>query len=118
MKQYKIVPIPKPRMTRSDAWKKRPCVMRYWEFKDKCKELKIMVENKQHICFNMPMPKSWSKKKQQETVGKPHKQKPDVDNLCKALLDAVLVEDSHIYDIRITKYWAEEGSITICNLED
>jgi len=34
MKEYKITPVPKPRQTRSDKWKQRPCVMRYRAFAD------------------------------------------------------------------------------------
>jgi len=59
------------------------------------------------------MPKSWSKKKKAEMLGQPHQQKPDIDNLLKALMDAVLPEDSHIYDIRATKYWGNVGGIDI-----
>lgn len=41
MISYPLTPVPKPRMTKSDAWRKRPCVMRYWAFKDKVRELGI-----------------------------------------------------------------------------
>ena len=33
-----IQPVAKPRMTRSDRWKKRPVVLKYWQFKDALKE--------------------------------------------------------------------------------
>lgn len=39
--------------------------------------------------------------------------KPDVDNLGKAIFDAVLPDDSGVWDIRMTKVWAETGSIEI-----
>ena len=45
--------------------------------------------------------------------GKPHQQKPDFDNLIKALSDAIHKEDSGIWDCRVTKVWAEEGAIEI-----
>jgi Holliday junction resolvase RusA-like endonuclease len=59
------------------------------------------------------MPSSWSKKKRQAMAGKPHQQKPDKDNLEKALMDAIYADDSHIWDSRVTKLWGEEGQIII-----
>lgn len=38
--------------------------------------------------FFMPIPESWSKKKQREHDGKPVTVKPDIDNLIKGLFDA------------------------------
>ena len=65
------------------------------------------------VVFRLPMPKSWSKKKRAEMNGRPHKQKPDVDNCAKALLDAMYADDSHIHTIALRKVWAESGSIEI-----
>ena len=111
---YDIVPVPKPRMTKSDQWKKRPATSRYWAFKDEVQLKGISVlEMGTHITFVMPMPKSWSKKKKAEFLGEPHQQKPDVDNLTKALLDAIYDDDAHIWDIRTTKIWGEVGRIII-----
>lgn len=45
--------------------------------------------------------------------GKPHTKKPDIDNLCKALLDALYKDDSKIWDLRVTKIWGYEGQIEI-----
>lgn len=111
---YSIVPVPKPRMTQSDAWKKRPAVLRYFDFKDKVKRLGITIPNSNfRVIFCMPMPESWSKKKKAEMSGKPHQQKPDVDNLCKALFDAIFENDCMIWDCRMTKRWSTEGKIRI-----
>ena len=110
---YNITPVPAPRMTRSDKWKKRACVMRYFAFRDEVKLKKITVDNGSHITFTMPMPKSWSKKKRRAHIGSPHQQKPDIDNLTKALLDAIYDDDAHIWDLRITKIWGEYGKIEI-----
>jgi len=64
------------------------------------------------------MPKSWSKKKKAEMINKPHKQKPDIDNLLKGLMDALLEEDSHVHTVFARKIWAEEGSIVFCSLSE
>jgi len=36
--KIKINPLPKPRMVKSDAWRKRPCVVKYWQYKDELKK--------------------------------------------------------------------------------
>lgn len=116
--KYQVTPVAKPRQTRSDKWKQRPAVMKYRAFCDQCRLLGIEVpESGAHVTFHIPMPKSWSKKRRAEMLGQPHQQRPDTDNLAKALLDAVLPEDSGVWDIRTTKRWAETGSIEIKDQE-
>ena len=46
-------------------------------------------------------------------IGKPHQQRPDIDNLVKGLMDALLEEDSHIHTVYAKKIWAEKGSIDL-----
>lgn len=115
MKIYPITPVPKPRMTQRDRrLPKRPCVARYHAFKDQVRALGVEVPaSGAHVEFKMPMPKSWSGKKKSRMVFTPHQQKPDIDNLLKALLDAVHKDDSHIWDIRASKSWSTEGKIII-----
>jgi Holliday junction resolvase RusA-like endonuclease len=111
---YDIVPCPAPRMTKSDKWKKRPCVLRYFDFKKQCKEKGITFENGQEITFVMPFKKTYSEKKKKSLLEQPHLQKPDIDNLLKALFDAIFEDDSHIYHISsIKKVWGYEGKIII-----
>lgn len=113
-KVFNITPLGKPRMTRTDKWKKRPEVLRYRAF---CDEVRLnnvsLPESGYHVIFVLPMPPSWSKKKLSLMDGKPHQQKPDKDNLEKALLDAIFGEDSHIWDGRVTKIWGETGKMII-----
>ena len=114
MAKYPITPVPKPRMTRRDKWAKRPCVLRYYWFKDLVRSYKVELPTENaHVTFWMPMPRSWSKKKKAEMVGGPHQQTPDLDNMLKALADAVYGDDSIIWDIRVTKRWATTGAIQI-----
>lgn len=113
-----IVPVAKPRMTRSDKWKQRPCVMRYRAFAD---ELRLKVGkgfdvNYYEIVFTMPMPESWSKKKKKEMDGTCHVQKPDIDNLLKSVLDALYGDDSHIHNLGgLRKSWGFDGMINFRN---
>ena len=114
MRTYEIDPVAKPRMTRSDKWKQRPAVMKYRSFADEVRRQEIKVrECGSRITFVVPMPKSWSKKKKLEHLGRPHQTVPDIDNFLKALLDAIYESDAHIWDIHPRKIWGEIGMITV-----
>lgn len=117
MRVYDITPAPKPRQTRSDKWKQRPCVLRYRAFADECRSKGVTVENSDRIIFVMPMPKSWNKKKKEAMDGEPHMQKPDFDNLAKSICDAVHQDDSHLWNIGIMKVWGYHGQIIIEPME-
>jgi len=64
------------------------------------------------------MPKSWSQKKKKEMNGKPHRQTADIDNLLKALIDALLSEDKQVWDVHASKRWGEVGQIRIYSQND
>lgn len=100
-------------MTRRDKWAKRPCVERYFAFRDECRLRRVSVTNGDWITFVMPMPDSWSEKKKALHEGQPHTQRPDFDNLAKALSDAIHDEDAFLHDIRITKIWGRRGEIRV-----
>jgi len=103
-------------MVKSDAWKKRKCVEKYWAYKDEIlAQAKgfILPDSNVRIVFYFPMPKSWSKKSKDLMMNKPHKQKPDGDNVLKGIQDILCKEDKHIWDIRITKLWSDVGQIDI-----
>ena len=111
--------VPKPRMTRADRWKKRPCVLRYWDFADVLRAaaaaLNFELGDRIKIEFHIAMPKSWSKKKRSEMEGRPHKSKPDLDNCIKSCADILKKEDKTIYEITATKSWSREPRIIIWN---
>ena len=50
-------------------------------------------------------------------AGEGHRAKPDSDNLAKAFLDAWFrdadTDDSHIWDVRAIKIWADEPAIEV-----
>ena len=116
-----IDPVPKPRQTRSDVWKKRPIVLRYRKFADElrqaCREQKFFPGDILLMEFYIKMPPSWSKKKRTVLIGQPHKQRPDIDNLVKSVLDALLPEDCTVWNISAKKYWSESGKIKLENKE-
>ena len=108
-----ITPCAKPRMTRRDRWAKRKCVLKYFAFSEELnlKMLGLIDLNGYTLTFGLPMPKSWSKKKRLEMDGQPHTQTPDIDNLCKALLDALYASDSGIHELALKKVWSTNGFI-------
>ena len=119
--EAQIIPLGKPRMTQRDRWKKRPVVERYHEYADRLREeadkQNFLLGEKVEINFFIPVPKSWSKKKKSANLGRPHKQRPDLDNLIKAVQDILMKEDSTIWKITAVKRWGVFGAIRIFNLK-
>jgi Holliday junction resolvase RusA-like endonuclease len=118
--EFNINPVSKPRMVRSDKWKTRTITDSYWAFKDELKlnankqGLSTLPEAIMGITFIVPMPESWSKTKKTTHEGKPHRQRPDLDNFLKGLQDCLCKEDSHIWYIgNLRKVWGTEGKIII-----
>lgn len=110
---YDIKPVPKPRQTRSDKWKKRPCVLRYRAFKDEVKLKGLVLPEPCKIIFFLEMPRSWSQKRRDAFNLKPHRNKPDIDNLIKAVFDALHTDDSHIWQVHAEKRWSDRPGIMI-----
>jgi Holliday junction resolvase RusA-like endonuclease len=102
---YPIAPVPKPRQTQRDKWMKRPCVLRYRAFADKVRLHRVKLPQPCSVVFWLPMPKSWDHRKRVGFEGQPHTVKPDLDNLLKALGDAVHAEDSHLWSVAAEKRW-------------
>lgn len=64
--------------------------------------------------------KSWSKKRRAAALGTLHTQKPDLDNIEKAILDGLnriaFADDQQVADVRKRKLWGEREE-TIITLE-
>mgnify|MGYP002814100871 CR=1 FL=1 len=117
MIELKINPVAKPRMTRSDIWKHRPIVDRYFAFKDHlvrlCRLQSFELPDSYKVEFLITMPDSWSRSKRDSLQGSPHRQRPDLDNLVKALNDCLIKEDSSVWNFEASKIWWDEGKILI-----
>lgn len=114
--KYKIDPMGAVRMNAKTMFLKNKSgdrARKYLTYKNKLKELGIILTNTPEVIFEIKMPDSWSLKKKHAMNGEPHQQKPDIDNLIKGLFDAVLKEDKQIYKVTAKKRWATEGSIII-----
>ncbi len=115
-----VNPVSKPRMTQRDKWKVRKATSQYWAYKDElilvCGLLKYQPKSEIKIIFYIAMPNSWSAKKKQSYAERPHQNKPDIDNLVKGFLDALLSEDKIVWHVEAYKFWATVGSIKVENL--
>lgn len=72
-----------------------------------------------HAFFQIP--KSWSKKKKAEHYGCWHTQRPDLDNIVKAVTDGMnrvaYVDDAQIAETISSKSWTDEMPRTIVMVE-
>ena len=107
-------------MTQRDKWAKRKCVVKYFEFADAMREeaerQNFQIQDAIDVEFKIQMPNSWSKKKRDAMLGRPHQQKPDIDNLVKSCLDALLKDDSGVHTVNASKCWGTTGQIIVHNI--
>jgi Holliday junction resolvase RusA-like endonuclease len=117
---FNVMPMGAVRMNRRTMFSKngRERADRYFAFKDAiAKEVYdgIAVHKRFRLVdlecrvwwkFYLPMPKSLSAKKRAALANTGLQKKPDFDNLVKAVYDAVLEEDSAVWDVRSTKLWS------------
>lgn len=112
-----IEPIGAPRQSRRDKWNPAPSVVRYRVWKDAMKkavaEAGWTLGPVLDVEFRFGIPDRWSRKKKAAMLGRPHQQRPDVDNCCKAIMDLEGKEDGYVHTIRARKVWAEGGSIVV-----
>jgi len=108
-----VTPMGAPRTVRSDVWRERPVITRYHAYRDAIREALPDHELPMEIIlhFYVPMPKSWSKKKQRAMAMEYHQQKPDIDNLVKGFMDAFRKDDSKVAVVTAQKFWGTEGKI-------
>lgn len=106
-------PIGKPRMTQSDKWNRRDVVIAYRAWADLARiaagRLVAHVAGGRPGCVKaiayFEMPSSWSEAKRKAHAGQPHRVKPDVDNVLKALMDALIANDQVVHTVTVLKRW-------------
>jgi Holliday junction resolvase RusA-like endonuclease len=112
---WPIEPCPAPRQVQSDRWKRgrdvRPAVGRYRAFRDEVRLRRVWQPTSGDlVVFLMPIPKS---KPPELYSGHPHQATPDIDNLVKALLDALYEDDSPVWTLTAAKVWSLTPGIYI-----
>jgi Holliday junction resolvase RusA-like endonuclease len=118
-----INPVPYKRMTYKGKWAV-PGNQRYFDYKKEIQwrrnEANYVPSDALEMRFFIPMPKSWSKSKEQKMLMSPHNQKPDLDNLVKAVLDALFYDvqggDCKVHKLKASKIWTMKGQIEIKNM--
>jgi len=115
-----------PEERRSEASKKRVNrLIKYNEYKVALSALAkkqrfVLPDSGSIIRFFIPMPKSWRRKEREANVNKLHRKKPDLDNLLKAMLDSLFIEDKTVSHLgEVSKYWvdSEKGWIEVITKE-
>lgn len=121
-REFVLDPVARPRQTRADRYRNPPRapVAKYRGFCDHLRALAgpWQMPDAMTIIFYIPMPASWSRKKKRAMDARPHQQTPDLDNLVKAALDALLKEDKTVWQVWAEKRWAYQGSIVIYDNQD
>jgi Holliday junction resolvase RusA-like endonuclease len=117
--QYKIIinPMGSVRTTQAGKFADK----RYHRYRDYKTELRLLLKQVGiHKCpsaffikFVMPFPVSYTDKKKDTLRGKPHTQKPDLDNLVKGFMDCFGTDDSGVHAITMLKVWGDEGKIIL-----
>lgn len=126
--EFNINPMGKPRMTRRDKWLNppRPEILKHRLAKQGMQayalQNRCVLKETFKITFVLAMPDSWSKKKKAQMDGTAHRQKPDIDNLLKFVMDAMLPDgDECVHEVTAKKRWGYEGKVIIeqnDNIED
>jgi len=111
----------KPTMTRSDSWRGRKCVEKYFAWCADARQAAnpedplSKIDPKEHgiIGFwafaHIRMPASWPKWKKIKYGGTLCDQKPDCSNIQKAVEDAIFTEDKWLHCPGVpNKFWAHE----------
>lgn len=80
-----------------------------WLVKQQYRKKPLETPLRLDVWFLMPIPASFSKKKREDLVGKPHTIKPDLDNLLKFLdflIGTAIKDDSQIHTIYAHKLYS------------
>ena len=99
-------------MTRRDKWKQRACVVRYRQWCDQIRAVAgwvskdtLLHPTRMTVRAYFAIPASWPKRVREAAVGAPHTHKPDADNICKGIMDALFTNDQFVYATDCEKYW-------------
>jgi len=111
---YLFEPVPAPRMTKAASYSDKPGVVKFRAFCAEVRRREIELPGAFRVEFFLAMPPSWTEAHRDHARGETHNVKPDLDNLVKALMDAVFYKrkggDSHIWCVVASKRWSEAES--------
>lgn len=125
VQRIRLTPIAAPRQTRRDRWKPSKATQRYRTYCDLLRASGARVpDSGAFVLFALPMPASWPKYKRRALAGLAHQCTPDIDNLLKALVDALRgkrgrgADDRVLHRLFAEKYWTADpvGEVLILPL--
>ena len=102
-----------PRMTQRDRWKGRECVLKYHAFRDAIRRDAPPLPPVERIDSLSWMAYFAIKKGSKHKIHDSHREKPDRDNIDKAILDALFEEDSGIAAGTICKVWGLQSMLIV-----
>ena len=115
-----VQPVAAPRMTQRDKWARRPCVEKYFRFREalqlQANLSNFELGNEIFMLFVFEMPASYSKKKKESLLYQPMQNKPDIDNVAKSCVDALKNEDKQVWNITAKKIWGVKPMVIIINV--
>lgn len=97
---------------RPEGLKRKKRLLKYNQYKsdlfDVAQEANFSIpEGHFHVIFYIPIAKTVRKKRRLELHLRPHRSRPDWDNLAKGFCDALLKRDESIHDIHVQKVWID-----------
>lgn len=111
-----VTPMGAVRQVKKDDWRPSEKVRRYRAWRDRIRPHLNQVQIPEagaHWLFLFQIPESWWDAKKRRAAWAGHCSAPDTDNCLKAVLDAALKGDAHIWDARATKRWWWHGGIVL-----
>ena len=110
---FPVQVVPKPRMTRSDRWNKRPCVLRYRACCDELRARGVRLPHHYAVIVTVPMPPSWPQTKREAMRGLFCLSKPDMSNYIKTIEDALVPKDETLWNVGGMKVWGDSAGLVV-----
>lgn len=101
------------RTSRKDKWEPRPAVQRYYAWRDALRAYLGVTRATPWTDCDEVIIVAHFKTKAQTLWGLPHKEKPDIDNIYKAVTDALFPEDCGIWHDDTRKLWGPENVLEL-----
>ena len=109
MRRLPIRGMPFVRMTQLSKYSPRASTYFKWKYDIQLLSRGYSPKGILNVQFIMRIPKSKGR-----DIGAPHTIKPDLDNLLKALIDALLpAGDEHLHRINASKIWGPKDEIVL-----
>lgn len=101
------------RTSRRDKWDRSPAVSRYYAWRDELRlRLGISLDTRWQDCQEVHITAVFGTH-QYAVWGKPYLEKPDADNIWKAVTDACLAEDCGVHTLSCKKLWGPEDCLDL-----